>query len=109
MDLDFDSRVDKKVFFSGILIFLLPSDIIGEYVGNNSIFALFIPVAFGVVAYFPTLVEVPMANAFLQMGMARGPLMILRGCWQNVRQSMHRNSKLLYLFRFKFYTCRNVS
>ena len=63
------------VFFSGILIYLLPSEIIGEYVGNNSIFALFIPVAFGVVAYFPTLVEVPMANAFLQMGMARGPLM----------------------------------
>ena len=63
------------VFFSGILIYLLPSEIIGEYVGNNSVFALFIPVAFGVVAYFPTLVEVPMANAFLQMGMARGPLM----------------------------------
>ncbi|PIY88418.1 MAG: hypothetical protein COY74_08435, partial [Nitrosopumilales archaeon CG_4_10_14_0_8_um_filter_34_8] len=63
------------VFFSGILIYLLPSEIIGEYVGNNSILALFIPVAFGVVAYFPTLVEVPMANAFLQMGMARGPLM----------------------------------
>lgn len=63
------------VFFSGILIYLLPREIIGNYVGNNSLSALAIPVAFGVFAYFPTLVEVPMANAFLQMGMARGPLL----------------------------------
>ncbi|PJC50245.1 MAG: hypothetical protein CO032_05500 [Nitrosopumilales archaeon CG_4_9_14_0_2_um_filter_34_16] len=63
------------VFFSGILIYLLPQNIISDYVGDNSLFALIMPVAFGAFAYFPTLVEVPMANAFLQLGMAKGPLL----------------------------------
>jgi len=63
------------VFGSGVLIYLLPQDIISNYVGDNSLVALILPVTFGVFAYFPTLVEVPMANAFLQLGMAKGPLM----------------------------------
>jgi uncharacterized protein len=32
-------------------------------------------VAFGVFMYFPTLVEVPIAKMFLDLGMARGPLL----------------------------------
>jgi len=32
-------------------------------------------VIFGVFMYFPTLVEVPMAAAFLDLGMHRGPLL----------------------------------
>ena len=32
-------------------------------------------VAFGVVMYFPTLVEVPIAKMFLDLGMHRGPLL----------------------------------
>lgn len=63
------------VFFSGILIYLLPREIIANYVGDNSLSAIALPVIFGAFAYFPTLVEVPMANAFLQLGMARGPLL----------------------------------
>ena len=37
--------------------------------------SVFIPVVFGVLVYFPTLVEVPMARTFLDLGMAKGPLM----------------------------------
>ena len=32
-------------------------------------------VAFGVLMYFPTLVEVPIAKMFLELGMHRGPLL----------------------------------
>ena len=37
--------------------------------------ANFLAVLFGVVMYFPTLVEVPMAQLFLEQGMGRGPLL----------------------------------
>ena len=36
---------------------------------------LVIAALFGTFAYFPTLVEVPVANLFLEMGMHQGPLM----------------------------------
>jgi uncharacterized membrane protein YraQ (UPF0718 family) len=36
---------------------------------------MFIPVIFGVLVYFPTLVEVPMAKVFIDLGMAKGPLL----------------------------------
>jgi hypothetical protein len=63
------------VFFSGILREVIPSDIVTEYMGNNSFIALLIPVLFGIFMYFPTLVEVPMARTFLDLGMAKGPLL----------------------------------
>jgi uncharacterized membrane protein YraQ (UPF0718 family) len=37
--------------------------------------AVVIPVIFGIFVYFPTLVEVPMARMFLDLGMAKGPLL----------------------------------
>jgi hypothetical protein len=43
--------------------------------GNNTIFGNFIGVVFGVFMYFPTLVEVPIARMFLDLGMHRGPLL----------------------------------
>lgn len=63
------------VFASGIIKALLPGEFVTAYVGSNDLVALVIPVLFGVVAYFPTLVEVPMAKTFLDLGMGRGPLM----------------------------------
>ncbi|MEP0764194.1 MAG: permease, partial [Chloroflexota bacterium] len=39
------------------------------------IWANLIGVTFGVFMYFPTLVEVPVAAAFLDLGMHRGPLL----------------------------------
>lgn len=63
------------VFVSGIVKVLLPQEFVTTYVGSNSLLALLIPVLFGVLVYFPTLVEVPMARVFLDLGMGQGPLM----------------------------------
>jgi len=43
--------------------------------GENTIPGNFIGVVFGVFVYFPTMVEVPVAQMFLSMGMHRGPLL----------------------------------
>ena len=43
--------------------------------GQNTLLANFVGVVFGVFMYFPTLVEVPIANMFLGLGMHRGPLL----------------------------------
>ena len=53
------------VFVSGIVKVVLPQEFVTNYVGSNSLSNMFIPVIFGVLVYFPTLVEVPMAKAFL--------------------------------------------
>jgi uncharacterized membrane protein YraQ (UPF0718 family) len=63
------------VFAAGIAKALIPEDLIVEYVGHNSLQATLIAVGFGVIMYFPTLVEVPVARMFLDLGMARGPLL----------------------------------
>jgi uncharacterized membrane protein YraQ (UPF0718 family) len=39
------------------------------------VWANLVGVLFGVFMYFPTLVEVPIAQTFLSLGMARGPLL----------------------------------
>jgi hypothetical protein len=43
--------------------------------GSNTFFGNFVGVVFGVFMYFPTLVEVPIAQMFLNLGMHRGPLL----------------------------------
>ncbi len=63
------------VFIAGVLGAALPADLVAQYVGNNGFLAVLIPVVFGLFMYFPTLVEVPMAKTFLELGMAKGPLM----------------------------------
>jgi len=63
------------VFVSGIVRVVLPQEFVAKYVGSNSLSNMFIPVIFGVLVYFPTLVEVPMAKTFLDLGMAKGPLL----------------------------------
>ncbi len=63
------------VFFAGFINPLIPDNFLGQYVGGNSVVANFLAVLFGVVMYFPTLVEVPMAQLFLEQGMGRGPLL----------------------------------
>ncbi|HOT94604.1 MAG TPA: permease [Methanoregulaceae archaeon] len=63
------------IFVAGVLTALLPENILGMYLGENTIFANLVAVLFGTFMYFPTLVEVPMARMFLDLGMARGPLL----------------------------------
>lgn len=63
------------VFVAGLASELIPQDAVGEYLGDNSVRANTIAVGFGIFMYFPTLVEVPVARMFLDLGMARGPLL----------------------------------
>jgi hypothetical protein len=63
------------VFVAGILKVIIPEKIISTYVGGNRLSSNLMAVLFGVFMYFPTLVEVPMARTFLDLGMGRGPLL----------------------------------
>ncbi|MBA3044927.1 MAG: permease [Candidatus Thermoplasmatota archaeon] len=63
------------VFLAGIFAAVIPQDVVVNYVGNNSLWANMLAVSFGIFMYFPTLVEVPVARMFLDLGMARGPLL----------------------------------
>ena len=63
------------VFLSGVLKPLIPATLIAGVAGQNTFLANLAAALFGTVAYFPTLVEVPIAKMFLDLGMHRGPLM----------------------------------
>lgn len=63
------------VFAAGIVREIIPSNWIQTIAGKNTLLANMAGVIFGVFMYFPTLVEVPIAKMFLDLGMARGPLL----------------------------------
>ena len=63
------------VFGAGIVKVLIPEQWIQTLAGRNTILANLMGVLFGVFMYFPTLVEVPIARMFLDLGMHRGPLL----------------------------------
>jgi uncharacterized membrane protein YraQ (UPF0718 family) len=63
------------VFAAGIVKVIIPEDWVRTVAGSNTIWANMVGVLFGVFMYFPTLVEVPVAKMFLDLGMARGPLL----------------------------------
>ena len=59
----------------GMIRELIRPEWIQALAGSNTLFGNFIGVIFGVFMYFPTLVEVPIAQMFLSLGMHRGPLL----------------------------------
>jgi uncharacterized membrane protein YraQ (UPF0718 family) len=63
------------VFIAGMVKVVLPEQWVQTLAGRNTIWANAIGVVFGVFMYFPTLVEVPIARMFLDLGMHRGPLL----------------------------------
>ena len=63
------------VFAVGILRALIQPEWIEALAGQNTLLGNLAGVVFGVFMYFPTLVEVPIANMFLSLGMHRGPLL----------------------------------
>jgi uncharacterized membrane protein YraQ (UPF0718 family) len=63
------------VFVVGMLRALIRPEWIQQLAGSNSVAGNLAGVAFGVFMYFPTLVEVPVARMFLDLGMHRGPLL----------------------------------
>jgi uncharacterized membrane protein YraQ (UPF0718 family) len=63
------------VFLAGVVKEIIPQAWVQNLAGENTLMANFIGVVFGVFMYFPTLVEVPIAKMFLDLGMHRGPLL----------------------------------
>lgn len=63
------------VFVVGVVRELIAPAWIDAIAGQNTILGNFVGVVFGVFMYFPTLVEVPIAQMFLELGMHRGPLL----------------------------------
>ena len=63
------------VFAVGIIRELIKPEWIEAIAGSNTVLGNFVGVVFGVFMYFPTLVEVPIAQMFLNLGMHRGPLL----------------------------------
>lgn len=63
------------VFLAGMARAVVPATWIQAIAGRNTWWANLVGVLFGVFMYFPTLVEVPIAQTFLSLGMHRGPLL----------------------------------
>jgi len=63
------------VFIVGVLRPLIKPEWIQAVAGRNTLLGNLAGVVFGVFMYFPTLVEVPVAQMFMHLGMHRGPLL----------------------------------
>jgi hypothetical protein len=63
------------VFVVGVVRQVIQPEWIHDLAGRNDLPANAVAVMFGVFMYFPTLVEVPVAHMFLDLGMHRGPLL----------------------------------
>lgn len=63
------------VFVVGMARQIIRPEWIESLAGSNTLMANAVAVAFGVFMYFPTLVEVPVARMFLDLGMHPGPLL----------------------------------
>lgn len=63
------------VFAVGVIRALIQPEWIEAMAGQNTLLGNLAGVVFGVFMYFPTLVEVPIAQMFLSLGMHRGPLL----------------------------------
>ena len=62
------------VLIVGVFRVIVPTNFLASYLGTNSVFSNSIAIIFGIFMYFPTLMEVPIAKLFLELGMAKGPL-----------------------------------
>lgn len=63
------------VFVVGVVRQWIQPEWIRQLAGENDLRGNAVAVVFGVFMYFPTLVEVPVAHMFLDLGMHRGPLL----------------------------------
>jgi len=63
------------VFVVGVIRQLIRPEWMESLAGRNTLLGNVAGVAFGVFMYFPTLIEVAIANMFLSLGMHRGPLL----------------------------------
>jgi hypothetical protein len=72
------SKTERKAWWKETIKFttdIIPLEQFQQFLGKNTLFTNFVAVLFGAIAYFPALVEVPIAENFLELGMDKGPLM----------------------------------
>jgi uncharacterized membrane protein YraQ (UPF0718 family) len=65
------------VFVVGFISALLPDKQIGQLVGDNGLRSNFVASLIGALFYFATLTEVPITQALMEHGMAKGPVVAL--------------------------------
>jgi len=63
------------VFFAATITHLIPKEQFQALASQNNLLTNFVAVMFGALAYFPALIEVPIAENFMKLGMSKGPLM----------------------------------
>jgi uncharacterized membrane protein YraQ (UPF0718 family) len=63
------------VFLASAITSIIPQDQFQTLTSKNNLLTNLLAVLFGTLAYFPALVEVPIAESFMNLGMHRGPLM----------------------------------
>lgn len=63
------------VFLASAITSLIPEAQFRNLTSSNNLLTNFVAVLFGAIAYFPALVEVPIAENFMRLGMNKGPLM----------------------------------
>jgi len=63
------------VFLAAVITQLIPKEQFQALASKNTLLINFVAVMFGALAYFPALVEVPIAENFMKLGMNKGPLM----------------------------------
>jgi len=61
------------VLVTGFISALVPEKVVAGLVGSNSLFANFIASFVGMCWYFATLTEIPITQALMNLGMAKGP------------------------------------
>ncbi|MFP3976114.1 MAG: permease [Dehalococcoidia bacterium] len=65
------------VFAAGIITTFVPREVVAHWVGGNTLLANFIASFLGALMYFATLTEVPIVHSFMNLGMAKGPVLTL--------------------------------
>ncbi|MBU0757783.1 MAG: permease [Nanoarchaeota archaeon] len=63
------------VFLAAAFTNVIPQEKFQQFAGKNTILTNLAAVGFGAIAYFPALVEVPIAEGFMRLGMNKGPLL----------------------------------
>ncbi len=65
------------VFFAGIILQLIPSDIVVQFVGGNSVRSNMVASVAAALMYFATLTEVPIIDSLTRLGMGAGPVLAM--------------------------------
>ena len=65
------------VFVAGMIVVVVPEDVVSSVVGGNSLLSCFIASFLGALMYFATLTEVTIVRAFTDLGMGKGPTLSL--------------------------------